>query len=83
MEKRVKQTNVPDDLPRSPTGRVPKWVIDEAAGRRVDPQPWRPPGSALPDMPSAPMRRRRSKWWWVAAVLLVTMAVGAVAAYLR
>ncbi|WP_421734925.1 matrixin family metalloprotease [Cellulomonas sp.] len=28
----------PDDLPRSPSGRVPQWVIDEAADRGQAPQ---------------------------------------------
>lgn len=27
----------PDDLPRSPSGRVPQWVIDEAAGHSAGP----------------------------------------------
>jgi hypothetical protein len=31
----------PDDLPRSPTGRVPQWVVDEAAGQPYDPEVWR------------------------------------------
>lgn len=31
----------PDELPRSPSGRVPKWVIDEAAGRATTPTAWR------------------------------------------
>ena len=31
----------PDDLPKSPTGRVPQWVIDEAAGKSRTPDPWR------------------------------------------
>ncbi len=30
-----------DDLPRSPTGRIPQWVIDEAQGRAAGPSPWR------------------------------------------
>ncbi|SFF07424.1 matrixin family metalloprotease [Blastococcus tunisiensis] len=41
-------------VPSSPSGRVPQWVLDEAAGLRVEPMPWRGPG--LP--PSAPRRRR-------------------------
>ncbi|SOD95502.1 matrixin family metalloprotease [Blastococcus haudaquaticus] len=40
-------------LPSSPTGRVPQWVLDEAAGVRVDPIPWRSPGP-----PPRPVRRR-------------------------
>ncbi|WP_053071751.1 matrixin family metalloprotease [Cellulomonas sp. A375-1] len=30
-----------DDLPRSPSGRIPQWVIDEAQGRAATPTPWR------------------------------------------
>ena len=40
-------------VPSSPTGRVPQWVLDEAAGIRVEPIPWRSPGP-----PSRPVRRR-------------------------
>jgi hypothetical protein len=39
-------------VPTSPTGRVPQWVLDEAAGRPVEPVPWRSPGP-----PSVPRRR--------------------------
>lgn len=42
-------------LPSSPTGRVPQWVLDEAAGIRVDPVPWRTP------LPPPPPRRRRRR----------------------
>ncbi|WP_158580749.1 matrixin family metalloprotease [Cellulomonas rhizosphaerae] len=31
----------PDDLPRSPSGRIPQWVLDEAAGRTVESPAWR------------------------------------------
>ncbi len=37
----------------SPTGRVPQWVLDEVAGLRVEPVPWRTPVPL-----SAPRRRR-------------------------
>jgi hypothetical protein len=44
---------VPDGLPRSPSGRVPQWVLDEAAGRTVSPVPFRgatiTPGLRRPD----------------------------------
>ena len=84
MDKRVKRTEVPDDLPRSPTGRVPKWVIEEAAGRRVDPEPWRPPGSPQQDLHrSRPARRRRrSFWWWTAGLTLVAVVAGVLAGVL-
>ena len=84
MEKRVKRTNVPDDLPRSPSGRVPKWVIEEAAGRAVDPEPWRAPGSPLPDVkqPRRARRRRRGFWGWMTALVAVALIAGMVGAYL-
>ncbi|MDM7854841.1 matrixin family metalloprotease [Cellulomonas alba] len=59
-----------DDLPRSPTGRVPQWVVEEArTGRRTAPDPWRvgPPllgpdlgGPATGRTRAKPHRRRRS-----------------------
>ena len=51
----------PDDLPRSPTGRVPQWVVDQAAGRPVEPDPWRSPSpqSAVGALPSRRRRRRK------------------------
>ncbi|GEA82250.1 hypothetical protein CUD01_26940 [Cellulomonas uda] len=30
-----------DDLPRSKSGRIPQWVVDEARGRESAPPPWR------------------------------------------
>ncbi len=85
MDKRVKRTSVPDDLPRSPTGRIPKWVIEEAAGIEIDPEPWRAPGSPLRDLHRAPgkRRRRRAWWWWTAGLLLVAIIAGTLAAYLH
>lgn len=48
---------VPDDLPRSRSGRVPRWVLDEAAGRRVQAPAWRVGSSTLLEEPP-----RRSRW---------------------
>lgn len=36
----------PEEIPHSPTGRIPKWVTDEALGDKVEPQPWRAPHAA-------------------------------------
>ena len=41
-------------FPRSPSGRVPQWVLDEAVGHGVQPLPWR-----APPPPPAPRRPRR------------------------
>lgn len=35
-----------EDVPHSPTGRIPKWVTDEAMGQKVEPQLWRGPNEA-------------------------------------
>jgi hypothetical protein len=61
--------------PRSPTGRVPRWVLGEATGHAVEPAPWRAgaPGRSLP--------RRGSAVRAVLAVVLV-LAVGLGAAHL-
>jgi hypothetical protein len=42
-------------FPRLPSGRVPQWVLDEAAGHPVQPLPWR----AAPAPRPARRRRRR------------------------
>jgi hypothetical protein len=47
----------PDELPRSLSGRVPQWVVDEANGRQALPTGWR--AAAESGLPSrAPNRRR-------------------------
>jgi hypothetical protein len=51
--------------PTSPTGRVPQWVLDEAAGIPVEPVPWRSPGP--------PPRRRRGRL--LRALLIVPLIV--------
>ena len=63
----------PPPLPSSPTGRVPQWVLDEAAGFRVEPVPWRV------DPPEPPRRRRRGLRALLAAVLVLVVALVAVA----
>jgi hypothetical protein len=55
-------------IPSSPTGRVPQWVLDEAAGLRVEPVPWRTP------VPPPPPRRRRGRSL-LRALLVVPLVV--------
>jgi len=55
----------PDDLPRSPSGRVPAWVVDEAAGRATDAPGWRTP---------PPVTGRRSARRLVAPTVAVVVA---------
>jgi hypothetical protein len=59
-------------LPTSPTGRVPQWVLDEAAGRPVPSVPWRSDG-AWP----APRRARTVLRALVVVPLLVLLSLGA------
>lgn len=63
----------PDDLPRSPTGRVPQWVIDEATGKAQPPEPWRAPSAPLQlTPPKAPRSSRRQSV--IAIVILLALA---------
>jgi len=59
---------VPDDLPRSPTGRVPQWVIDERS-------PLRAPPPFDDDQPAG--RRPRSVGKTVSIVVVIAALVGA------
>lgn len=65
----------PDDLPRSPSGRVPEWVKIEAAGRQVPDTSWRTYGSTVP---YPPPRRRRRRGRGIAALLVVAVGLGGV-----
>lgn len=68
----------PDDLPRSPTGRVPQWVRDEAAGWTSTPTQWRHAGPPS----TAPFERSGTRWSRFVAVLVVVVAVGSVTHWL-
>ncbi|MBI4939937.1 MAG: matrixin family metalloprotease [Actinobacteria bacterium] len=59
----------PDDLPRSPSGRVPKWVVDERLRGRVEETQFRPPTRL------APVRTRRRSATLPAVVALLVVAV--------
>jgi hypothetical protein len=48
-------TEDPVGIPRSPSGRIPQWVMDEAVGRPVTPVPFRAP------LPYRPPRRSRAR----------------------
>jgi hypothetical protein len=58
-------------LPVSPTGRLPQWVVDEAAGLTVSPVPWRAD-------PPPPLRRRRLPGVLLVVLVLVVSLGGAV-----
>lgn len=58
-------------LRRSPTGRTPQWVVDEALGLPVAAVPWRAPG------PPARRRRGRGVLGLLAVVLVVAGSLGA------
>lgn len=69
----------PDDLPRSRSGRVPQWVIDEAAGRRLAPTQWREweqgPTVEREYVAGGP-RRRRLRLNGLVAVIAVVIGLG-------
>ncbi|MGY1781846.1 matrixin family metalloprotease [Geodermatophilus sp. SYSU D01036] len=63
----------PPGIPSSPTGRVPRWVLDEAAGRPADPVPWR----AWEGGPPPPRRRSPAVRGVLAVVLVLALSLGA------
>lgn len=65
--------NTPPPIKRSPTGRIPKWVMDEAAGRApVDAVPFRAAADTITPAGTGAKRRSRRSWRAVkvAAVIL-------------
>lgn len=72
--------DLPPDVPKSPSGRVPQWVLDEAAGRPSEPVPFRAWQSDAFGAPS-PAARRRSRWKAVAAVTVVGALIVGVAVW--
>jgi hypothetical protein len=64
----------PPALPSSPTGRVPQWVLDEAAGFPVSPVPWR---AGPPEPPRRRRRGRRLLRALLAVVLVLAVGYGA------
>jgi len=60
----------PDDLPRSPTGRVPQWVLDEAFGSPTPPVQWRESGTVIFEAP-----RRRNRVTTVITVLVLVLVL--------
>jgi hypothetical protein len=66
----------PGKVRTSPTGRVPQWVLDEAAGRHIEPVPFRGPTSTSASRGRTPGTRTRN-----VTICLAVFAVTA-AAYL-
>ena len=65
-----------DNVPRSPSGRVPQWVIDEAQGRVLPhPEPWR----SYPSVQAGQPRRHGMRRWssGVVTALVVLGVIGA------
>lgn len=70
----------PDDLPRSPTGRVPQWVMDEAQGRvSGQAEPWR----SYPSVPAGQSRRHGRRWSTRLTSALVVLAIIGTATWLE
>lgn len=64
----------PEDLPRSPTGRVPQWVVDEAGGLVREETAWHALPTALTPLPPAPPPRR-PRWRTPVAVGVVGLVL--------
>ena len=75
----MSEQDPPDNLPRSPSGRVPKWVLDEARGEApTELIPFRADVAVLPARPSAPKQRNKPREWIsiLVVIALVLAAVG-------
>ena len=70
--------DLPPDVPRSPSGRVPQWVLDEAAGRPSEPVAFRAWQSDDFGAPTPKARRRGRVRATVAVVALAALVSGIV-----
>lgn len=70
-------TPPPDDLPKSPTGRIPRWVVDEAMGRPVEAPGFRAYGTPDP-LATVGRRRPRRARRWLSALLAIAILSGLV-----
>ena len=74
----------PDDLPRSPSGRVPRWVVDEALGSSTGDTAGRgATASVLDGDVQRGRRRRRSRRKALVGLIAVLAVVGVVAVAVR
>jgi hypothetical protein len=71
-------SNLPP-IPRSPSGRIPQWVLDEATGRRVEPAPWRGPTTPLQPAWQKPARASRRRGL-AGLLLILSLTVGGIVA---
>ena len=68
----------PDEIRRSPSGRVPQWVLDEAAGRKVERIPFRAaPGTSILDRPKSKTQRAAA---WVKGLSVVGLVAALIVA---
>lgn len=65
----------PDDLPRSASGRIPKWVLDEAHGRPAETPGFRAYGTPDPLTSSSKSSGRRGRSWLGALLVVGFLAV--------
>src|SRR5665647_3509559 len=65
----------PDDMRRSPTGRVPEWVRAEASGLPMAPTEWRTAVYPGPYDRRPEAAVRSSTWLWVVAMLAAALLV--------
>ena len=67
----------PDDLPKSRTGRIPRWVVDEAMGRPIEAPGFRAYSAPDPLQEGRGNGRRRlTGWLTTLTVLAVPLGIG-------
>ena len=67
------------DVPRSPTGRVPQWVRDEADGKPSTPTPWRAAPSTFLGEPTSHRPRSRRGRNAVSTLVVAGLVIAAAA----
>lgn len=72
-----RRTQEPGRIRRSPTGRVPQWVLDEALGKTVDPVPFRGATAPILAPPRRSRRKGRLRFRLLVGVALIGLAGGA------
>ncbi|MCU1587905.1 MAG: peptidase metallopeptidase [Frankiales bacterium] len=75
----MSEQDPPDNVPKSPSGRVPKWVMDEARGEApTEVIPFRVPEPLPPYLPPIKQERTTSSRQWVSIVVVVALVLGLV-----
>ena len=73
----MSEQDPPDNVPKSPSGRVPKWVMDEVRGEApTEVIPFRAPEPLPAYLPPTKVVRTTSSRQWLSIVVVVALVLG-------